>query len=767
MGAGGTLDLNGFGITVSGLNGNAGATITDNSTPTALTVNIASGSSTYAGVLVNAIALTKTGTGVLTLSGVNSYVGGTTISAGTLVLGNSLALQDSTLNTGGGILSFGGLTSATFGGLTGPGSLGLTNSASGGVALSVGNNNQSTTYSGVLTGGGGLTKIGTGVLTLGGADTYAGNTVISAGTLVLGNSLALQQSTVDTSGGGVLSFGALTSATFGGLTGPGSLSLTNSASGGVALSVGNNNRSTTYSGVLAGGGGLTKIGTGVLLLSGTDTYSGSTTVTGGTLQLGNSAALGSGGLAVGAGGTLDLNGFGVTLPTVSGSAGATITDNSTPAAPPIPTALVADIASGSSTYAGAITKGANGQDIALTKIGNGTLVLSGTSNYTGGTTINQGTLNVTGALLGGGPVVLANGTTLGGSGTVKGNISGPAASTILASGNLTLGDSTSYSGFFYSGTLAVGGNNVTLNDAAFANLGVLTTISGGTLTAPNGVSLGVGCNLVGSGVVNGKIAAGYGSTINATGNMTLGSATTPVGFTSNGELYTNNNVVTINDSNQAVLGSLTQLGTGTSSGTLNAPNGIVVDTGMNLVGQGVVNTTNSPSKATIINGTVEATGSGMTYTGYVEGTGTYEGPVTFEGTYSPGVATASVQLEDLLLTPTSTLLMDIGGMTPGSQYDVVNLSDEAALGGTLEVNLVNGFTPSVGDSFEIINGTTTGSFGGFSLPALPNGMRWSTSELYSDGMVSVVPEPSTLALLFIGTVGLMAWAWRRKRVSRA
>ena len=144
--------------------------------------------------------------------------------------------------------------------------------------------------------------------------------------------------------------------------------------------------------------------------------------------------------------------------------------------------------------------------------------------------------------------------------------------------NVSLGDSTSYTGFNHAGTLTVGSNTVTLNSAGFANLGVLTTLGGGTLTAPNGVSIGTGCNLVGSGAVNGKIAAGYGSTINATGNLTLGDSTSPVGFVSNGELYTNANTVTLNSFNAAnnqnavVLGSLTQV----DGGSLVAPNGILL-----------------------------------------------------------------------------------------------------------------------------------------------------------------------------------------------
>ena len=52
------------------------------------------------------------------------------------------------------------------------------------------------------------------------ADAFSGNTLVSNGTLVLGNSLALQNSTLDTSGSGTLSFGIFTTAALGGLTGP-------------------------------------------------------------------------------------------------------------------------------------------------------------------------------------------------------------------------------------------------------------------------------------------------------------------------------------------------------------------------------------------------------------------------------------------------------------------------------------------------------------------------------------------------------------------
>ena len=99
----------------------------------------------------------------LYLTGANTYTGPTTISSGTLQLNHSLALQNSTLNYNnqGGTLSFGTLTSATLGGLTGAQNLGLANSSSAALSLAVGNNNANTTYAGVFSGPGSLTKVGT------------------------------------------------------------------------------------------------------------------------------------------------------------------------------------------------------------------------------------------------------------------------------------------------------------------------------------------------------------------------------------------------------------------------------------------------------------------------------------------------------------------------------------------------------------------------------------------------------------------------------
>ena len=99
------------------------------------------------------------------------------------------ALAGSTLDyaTGGGTVNFGTLTSVTLGGLSGDKNVALTNSSGQAIALTVGGNDQDTTYSGAISGLGSFTKAGHGTLMLAGnsSNTYSGGTTVAAGKLVL------------------------------------------------------------------------------------------------------------------------------------------------------------------------------------------------------------------------------------------------------------------------------------------------------------------------------------------------------------------------------------------------------------------------------------------------------------------------------------------------------------------------------------------------------------------------------------------------------
>jgi autotransporter-associated beta strand protein len=135
---------------------------------------------------------------VLVLTGNNTFSGDTRVVDGALRLGaasgtTTLALQNSTLNLqagDAGSVAFGAaadttIINATIGGLKGARDLALQNmnTTPAAVALTVGGNGQSTTYSGALTGSGSLTKVGSGTLQMSGVNTYSGTTVITAGAL--------------------------------------------------------------------------------------------------------------------------------------------------------------------------------------------------------------------------------------------------------------------------------------------------------------------------------------------------------------------------------------------------------------------------------------------------------------------------------------------------------------------------------------------------------------------------------------------------------
>ena len=259
-----------------------------------------------------------------------------------------------------------------------------------------------------------------------------------------------------------------------------------------------------------------------------------------------------------------------------------------------------------------------------------------------------------------------------GHGSVDTAVSDAPQSTIQADGgNLTLGDATSFSGFNHTGTLEIGATSTTLRSLGFAQLGVLTRMEpGGVLIAANGITLGVGDNFQGAGTIRARVAQGFGSSIQATGDLTLGEATAVAGFTSDGELDTGTHTVTIDDANEVVLGSLTQLNDGTSGGTLAAGTANPSDTfphffleeGKNLLGRGEING-NFKNNGHVI-GDAVALSEWVIFNSpwIVKGKGTFENTLvlgTFSPGDSPGVSDGSNQAFGGIVQ------IELGGPTPG------------------------------------------------------------------------------------------------------
>lgn len=174
--------------------------------------------------------LTKTGTNSLTLTGTNTYTGGTTISAGTLLIGN------------------GGTTGSIVGDVVNNAAL-------------VFNRSNASIFGGVISGTGILEQRGSGTTVLAGGNTYSGGTTISAGTLQIGDGGTTGSIVGNVINNGVLAF--------------------------------DHSDSITFSGLVAGVGSLEQRGSGTLMLTGSNTYTGPTILNAGTLSVASDSNLGA------------------------------------------------------------------------------------------------------------------------------------------------------------------------------------------------------------------------------------------------------------------------------------------------------------------------------------------------------------------------------------------------------------------------------------------------------------------------------------------
>lgn len=192
----------------------------------------------------------------------------------------------------------------------------------GGGTFDTGLSNRGIIVTATISGGGGLTIIDGGKVTLSAANSYSGGTTINSTILQLNNDNAVQNSTVTLNMDNGLTFGSgIGSFNLGGLAGSNLVNLADTASNPVTLNVGGNGQTTTFGGRLAGAGGLTMFGSGMLTLSGNNTYIGTTTVNAGTLLAGAVNTLSANSGMIVSGGTLDVSGFANTVASLNVASG--------------------------------------------------------------------------------------------------------------------------------------------------------------------------------------------------------------------------------------------------------------------------------------------------------------------------------------------------------------------------------------------------------------------------------------------------------------
>jgi autotransporter-associated beta strand protein len=447
-----------------------------------ITFNLPGGLALAASIFSGSGTVTKSGVGTLSLTGAIAYTGTTSITAGTLQFDTAPTGSSFTI-TSPGIMSY--------------------------------NSTNAATLAGTITGTGTLINNGTGILTLSG--TYTGFTGIvnaNTGALIIASSLFTTGSINNTAG-----------VTF------------NTTTGNLAFA----------SSIFSGTGTVTKLGTGTLSLTGAIAYAGATSITTGTLQFdtaptGSSFSITSPGImsynstnagtlarAITGTGTLINNGTGIlTLSgiytgftgTVNANTGALIITSSTFAASSISniSGITFDTTAGNLAFTSSIFSGAG----AVTKLGTGTLSLTGAIAYAGATSITAGTLQFDTAPTG-------SSFTITSSGIMSYNSVSDATLARAITGTGTLINNG-------TGILTLSGTYTGFTGTVNANTGALiitsSTFTAGSISNTSGLTF----NLV-ADLTLGAIISGTGSLTTNNNNLTLTSAYTYTGTTTiNGNL---------------------------------------------------------------------------------------------------------------------------------------------------------------------------------------------------------------------------------------
>jgi len=629
-------------------------TITVNNTAT-LDATLSNSTAIFQGVITGAGSITKTGAGIVKLSGANDFSGGLTISAGTLQVGEAS-------------------TSGTLGLGT------VTNNA----AL-IFNRSDALSVANVISGTGSLTQAGAGNLTLSAGNSYSGATTVSAGTLTAGNNSAFGTSAV-TIDGGTLALGGFSIAN--------NVTVTSGTLSGGTIPVAQvTPQAGTISAILSGSGSLSKSVAGTLTLSGANTFTGATSVTAGTLATSGDARLAStSGVTVGASGTLSLGGN-ETLNTLSNSGTVTIASGKT-------------LTTGSSSYTLGGTVTGDGR---LTKAGAGILTLSssGTFSYAGLTTVSNGTLAFGASdQLGGSNAITVSGGTLNlasfsdtvgvvtlTSGSITGTTGVLTATSITSDTATTATLSAKLGG---ATTLTMSGTGILTVSGANDFTGA-TNVSAGTLNASSGALAGTSGITVGVGAVVSAADFKAGATItlsDATSRAEFTAAPSSVGAVSNAGTATN--ALNFSGAGALTVASLTGAGKTRFGGAATITGGIS-EGDVTVVG---LLTGNVYSGA----GTISA-GS---MTGSVGSSVSVSGLLTGAITAGTNTAGSLTSIEVSGGTTTVSGVAEITTMTTGT----VNLRGATATIGTLTNGTVNLGTSTLATALTVNDGTYAGLIAG-------------------------------------------------------
>ncbi|KJC36633.1 autotransporter [Bradyrhizobium sp. LTSP885] len=647
-----------------------------------------------------------------------------------------------TYNVSGGSMSFTDTSTAGTATIVNNGIVQFNNSSTAGSA-NITNNLEMDFFDNASAGSATIGNAASGTMTFNNTATAATATITNAGTLQFNNSSTAGSATITTNNGATTTFSGtstggsarfitnaggtfnISGLTSGGMTagsieGAGSYVL-----GAKTLTTGSNNLSTQVDGVISGtGGGLTKVGTGTLTLTGINTYTGATIVNGGTLALSGSGSISSSSVVT-VNGTFDISATtfpGAAITTLAGGTGGVVQMGS----------KGLFITNGSTEFAGSI-QGTGGLEV-----GAGTQTLSGTNTYSNATIVDAG---ATLALKGNGSIASSAyvGFSPGGLGQVGtfdisqtntgASISGlfdVAGVGIVALGSktLTITNGSTFAGVIQDGGIGGGaGGNLVIANGAVQQLAGTNTYTGSTTIAAGGeldlITLGQnGSIATSSGVINNGVFDISGLFNGGTSIKSLSGATT-------GSVNLGNNTLTITNANGNFAGVI---GDGGAGGNLVLAGGTQVLSGTNTysgtttvnAGTLVVDGSIATSSLTTVNAGATLAGSGIVGTTSIAG-----------GTLAPGSTGGSVfgpltVQGNLSFTAASTYMIQVSPANAGR----TNVTGTANLGlGSAKVSAV--FLPGsyVNRQYTILN-ATAGVSGTFDPTVTSNNANLQTSLSY-------------------------------------